>query len=254
MRFVSQIIKSPFDLLHYATIGRVVPRTHILVACMPKSGSTYLSNTISRLPGFRKATLVRQYGRVEQDLDIETVLRKHRYDYVAQHHVKYNENTRFMIDRFDIKPVVLVRNIFDCVVSIRDHLRRESTISPSAWFDARHAALPDRELESMIAHLAIPWYINFYVSWMHCPEKLVLTYDEAVGDTLGSVTRICVHFALNFDTQAIERAVTAGDPGIDRRNVGQNGRGASLDEETKALIRRFGDFHPDIDFSPIGLD
>lgn len=43
----------------------------VLVACMPKSGSTYLSGAIEALPGFIRAHLVPGYGRREQELCIE---------------------------------------------------------------------------------------------------------------------------------------------------------------------------------------
>jgi hypothetical protein len=254
MLFASQIVRSPFDLLRYATIGAIAPRSHLLIACMPKSGSTYLSNAISRLPNFHKVSLVRQYGRVEQDLNVETALRKDRYNYVAQHHVKYNENTQFVLNKFDIKPVVLVRNIFDCVISVRDHLRRESTLSPSAWFGERHKKLNDDELSAMISHLVVPWYIHFYVSWKNCPDALLLTYDDYVRDVPGTIGKICAHADLPFGAAEIEQAIASSDPGEDRLNVGQSGRGATLDEENRALIHRFRTFYPTIDFSPIGLD
>lgn len=254
MRFFSQIIRSPFDLLHYATLGQLAPRHHVLVACMPKSGSTFLSNTVSRLPGFRKATLVRHYGRVEQDLDPFITLRKNRYDYVAQHHVKYNENTQFVIETFNIKPVVLVRNLFDCVVSFRDHLRRESTIGPSAWIGESHKSLSDEELDAMIAHVVIPWYINFYVSWQQAPEKLMVTYNDMVGDTAGTLGKVVSYLGLTFDDEQIGQVLAPRAGGQDRFNVGQVGRGEGLSEESKAVIRRFRSFYPEIDFSPVGLD
>lgn len=254
MRFISQIVRGPLDLLHYETLGRISPRDHILVACMPKSGSTFLSNSIAKFPGFCKVTLVKQYGRVEQNLDLATVLRKNRYDYVAQHHVKYNENTQFMIERFNIKPVVLVRNLFDCVVSYRDHLRRESTFGPTAWIGEEHKHYSDSELEAMIVYLAIPWYVNFYVSWQQAPEKLLITYENMIDDTVGTFRKISDYAGLELDQNQIDQALRANEAGTSRLNVGKVGRGDALSSESKAVIRRYRGFYPNIDFSPIGLD
>lgn len=254
MSFFNQIIRSPFDLLHHMTIGKVVPRHHILIACMPKSGSTFLSNTVSRLPNFRKASLVQHYGRVEQDLDLAMTLRKNRYDYVAQHHVKYNRNTRLAIEAFDIKPVVLVRNLFDCVISFRDHLHRESTIAPVAWIGEDHRLNSDDELEAMIAHLVIPWYISFYVSWQQIPDKLVVNYKEMIGDPSGTIMQIATYAGLDISDDQIEQALLLRDEKRDRHNVGQVGRGEALSDESKDIIRRFRSFYPDVDFSPVGLD
>lgn len=253
MPFASQFLRGPFDLLHYSVLGSILDRKHILIACMPKSGSTYLSNAVSRLPRFRKATLVQIYGRTEQELSLSQALRKHRYNYVAQHHVKYNDNTEFVLRKFNITPVVLVRNIFDCVASIRDHIRNESIMSPTAWIDESTREFDDDKLSSMISQLIIPWYIHFYVSWTNCPEALLLTYENAFADISGTVSQICDHSGLTLPASAIENSLKIKTDKPDRFNVGVSGRGSALNEETKNTIRRYATFYPHIDFSPIGI-
>lgn len=168
--------------------------------------------------------------------------------------MKYNENSAAAITAFDITPVVLVRNIFDCVVSIRDHLRREAVESPIAYFLPDHPSLPDDELESAIVRLAIPWYIHFYVSWRHCPDAIWVTYEEATQQTADVVERIFARSHQKPDRATIEAAIGTSDPSKDRRNVGRSGRGHELSEENKEIIRRYRSFYPDIDFSLIGLD
>ena len=145
MKLTSHILQGPFDLALRAATRRFVKRHHILIACMPKSGSTYLSNAISRLPRFRKTSLVTHYGRTEQDLDLRLALRKSRHNYVCQHHVRYNEKTSDVINRFGVTPIVLVRNVFDCVPSIRDHLRNEAVESPTAYFSNTHPQMSDNK-------------------------------------------------------------------------------------------------------------
>jgi hypothetical protein len=254
MPFAGQFLRTPFDLIHYGIMGSILDRKHILIACMPKSGSTYLSNAVSRLPNFRKATLVQAYGRSEQELSRPQALRKHRYNYVAQHHVKYNENTEFVLDKFHITPVVLVRNIFDCVASIRDHIRNESVMSPTAWIDETARAYDDDKLSSMIAQLVIPWYINFYVSWTHCPGALLLTYEEAFKDISATVSKICDHVGIELSVSVVKASLEVKTKKPDRFNVGISGRGDALDESVKNTIRQYATFYPHIDFSPIGLN
>lgn len=251
----AQTLRNASDLALYYAYHQYVKRTHILIACMPKSGSTYLSNTISRLPGFRKVSLIGTFQeRSEKEIHYPKALRKYRYNYSCQQHVKYNESTAVALDAFDITPIVLVRNIFDCVLSIRDHLRREAVESPLAYFLPEHPALPDDELESAIVRLAIPWYIHFYVSWKQCPNATWITYEEATGDTVGTVEKILQRGNTGFNRATIEQAVNAANPSKDRRNVGERGRGEMLSPENREIIKRYRSFYPDIDFSLIGLD
>lgn len=220
---------------------------------MPKSGSTFLSNAIGRVPGFRKTSLVRHFGRTEQEIDPNLTLRKQRHNFVAQHHVKYNDNTADVMRTFSLTPVVLVRNIFDCVASIRDHLRHESVYSPTAFFTEDHKYLPDPELETLIVALAVPWYIHFFASWTECPEALWVTYEEMVGDEASTVERILRHSGSNLDRKTIAKSIQGGDPAADRLNVGGSGRGKSLMTENVDTIDRYANFYPDIDFSRIGI-
>ena len=97
---------------------------HVLIACMPKSGSTFLADVISQCPGFRRAILTPSAGRREQEID-EQLLRKHgKVSYVAQHHVRNSEWTSEMCRTYGVTPIVLVRSLQDVVVSLRDHMRR----------------------------------------------------------------------------------------------------------------------------------
>lgn len=251
----AQTMRSASDIALYYAYHQFVKRDRVLIACMPKSGSTFLSNAVSRLPGFRKVSLIGSFtGRSDKEINFPKALRKYRYNYSCQQHVKYNENTAAAIEAFGITPVVLVRNIFDCVLSIRDHLRREAVESPVAYFLPEHPSLPDDELESAIVRLAIPWYIHFYVSWTHCPNATWVTYEEATQNTAAAIEKILRNSHRRFDRATIEKAVNAANPEKDRKNVGRAGRGASLSEENKDIIRRYRSFYPNIDFSPIGLD
>ncbi len=255
MTMLGQALKTVIDAAAHEVISKAAPRTHILLACMPKSGSTFLSNAIGRLPSFRKTSLVTHYGRTEQDLDSSLACRKSRYNYVCQHHVRYNEKTRDIVDRFSIAPVVLVRDLHDCVVSLRDHLRRESVDNTMAFVTGDHIKLSDEDLETFIVQMAIPWYINFYVSWQDCPSALWVNYRELATDGNGVVEKILAHCGrLDIDEEAIKIALGNGMPATDRLNVGQQGRGRALSEENKALIRLYCSYYPSVDFSPVGVN
>ena len=118
-----------FSHILAAQNGQIVPGggKHILIACMPKSASTYLCGIISALPEMSQMNLVAGHHRREQELCPLQCALGHHMNYVAAHHVRYSRATQDLLKSYKILPVVLVRNIFDCVVSLRDHLLRENS-------------------------------------------------------------------------------------------------------------------------------
>lgn len=254
MTTLGRAFRGVFDTAAHNIVMKTAPRTHILLACMPKSGSSFLSNSIGRLPGFRKTSLVTHYGRTEQDLDARLALRKSRYGYVCQHHVRYNEKTADILTSFSIFPIVLVRDIHDCVISLRDHMRRESVDNAMAFTEAHHLDMSDEELETFIVQMAIPWYINFYVSWRQCPNAYWVTYQELVAHPVGTIRGIADHVGLqNIAESQIEEILKSGDSSSDRMNVGRQGRGQALSNQNKETIRQYCAAYPNIDFSIVGV-
>lgn len=216
-------------------------RPHILLACMPKSASTYLAAAIAALPGFRAVSLVPAAGRREQELSRARLARANRYAYVAQHHVCRSRWTQVVIDEFRLTPVVLVRDLFDVTISLRDHLRRESTVCPMGWFEPAHAELPDDELELMIAHTSLPWYVKFYMSWRAAPGVLMLDYEDVTGDPAGTLALVAHHAGIAVDKAALDAAAAAAGQGETRFNVGGRGRdlAPAAAEHIRALLGHY---------------
>ena len=254
MTTVRKALKGVFDSVAHNVIMRTAPRTHILLACMPKSGSTFLSRSISRMPGFRHTMIAHYSDRAEQEINFSVALRKSKYHYIAQQHVRYNARTAEAIETFQLTPVVLVRDIFDCVVSVRDHWRQESYRTPTAFVSKDHLEMDDAELDRMIVQMVIPWYINFYVSWTRCDKALWLRYEDVIVDPAAAIRRILDAAGREIDDESIQAALESSNPGKERKNVGKPGRGAMLPEAQKRVIREYRSFYPDIDFSMIGLD
>lgn len=233
------LIRSSADRL------RTGSKPHILIACMPKSGSTFLSEAIASLPGFHRVDLVPGYERREQELAVEQIRRHARKAYVAQHHVRFSRPTAKLIARYRLTPVVLVRDLFDCVVSLRDHIRNESVAFPTAFFDQQHRALPDRELERAIVHLAIPWYVNFYMSWRTCADALMVRYDELIAQPAGMLCAILRATGQPIEPGIAEDAVARARRGHTRLNVGVVGRGRELAGDTRQAVLDLLAFYPD---------
>lgn len=222
---------------------------HILLACMPKSGSTFLATLIQNLPGFQSANLVGTYEGREQELVSEQLIGFHRGHYVAQHHVRHHRATQKFMDQFSLIPIVMIRNLHDVVFSTYDHMVRESTVGPAAVVPYDMIGRPKEEVLSFIVDMIIPWYFNFHYSWQRCPDKLVLNYDNWIGNPLDTLRLVVAHVGIDVSDDAIRSAVETANGASTRFNKGVAGRGQELPQELKDRIARYAAHYGDRNFS-----
>lgn len=232
--------------------------TRILIACMPKSGSTFLSEVIASLPDFMRVHLVDTYDRREQELCLHTVEACSKQfgeiNWVAQHHVRNSEATQKIKEKYSLKTIVLVRNLYDIVPSLVDHHRNQSVVYPMAYVPGD---ICERSVEAhlqFIVDLVIPWYINFWASWNDCPDKLVVRYEDLIRDPLNAVRSILNYCSVEFSDEIATAVLQARseDAASIRKNVGVIGRGEMLPKQCKETIKRFVSYYPAVDFSVIG--
>ena len=233
-----------------------------LLACMPKSGSTYLSNLIGNLPGFASVPYVPAYEGREQELSEESILAC-AADYpnqIAQHHVRASDYTLYLLKKYQMRPIILVRNIFDAAVSVADHIHNEDRTSPMAYFDERiaNSSLADRI--DAVVDLVIPWYFNFYTSWWASMPDRFETYEDVI---LGGIERqlsFLQQLEIEADMDTLVLALTragearANELGGLRFNVGKTGRGLEiLTPDQVGRIKKLASHYPNVDFQKIGL-
>lgn len=225
----------------------------VLIACQPKSASTFLTQSIANLPGFRRVGLVPGYDRREQEL-CEARLQRFRYRhgkyFVAQHHVRHSQPTQQLMDKYGICVVVLIRDLFDVVVSMRDHVRKESPVGPMLYLDAVHQSLSDDALEQAIARLALPWYLNFYMSWRDVRSVKLVTYDDLLDQPRETVASICAQANIGAEATVIDRAIAGTKGQMTRFNQGQRGRGQMLSQKTTDLILDLLSLYPSARHDP----
>jgi hypothetical protein len=237
-----------------------LPPVRILIACMPKSGSTLLSEIIASLPGFTRVHLVDTYDRREQELCLHTAdecLRKFgKVNWVAQHHVRNSEATQKIQKKYSLKTIVLIRNLYDIVPSLADHHRNQSIVYPMAYVPEDICKRDPEAHFKFIVDLVIPWYINFWASWDDCSDKLVVRYEDLIKDPLNVVQSILNYCSVEFKGDVAETVVQTrlADSASIRKNIGVTGRGDMLPQHCKDTINKFATYYPSVDFSRLGID
>jgi len=214
--------------------------THIFVACFQKSGSTYLTELLSEITGFPSRALVEAYGHNDQDVHAYALEDVQRKNSVTQQHAKGTANNVELLKRYGIKPVVLVRDIFDVTVSLYDHIEKGRHRVPTGYVHREYWNLSREQKLLYLVRVHLPWYFNFFVSWReasHEMQVLWLTYEELFADQLATVSRVLGFYGLAADQATIQEAIRATTAGRSTRfNVGVAGRGQGLSEAHKQAI------------------
>ena len=248
-----------------AALAKERKRPLVVIAAAPKSGSTYLANTLRHITGLLPFRLSSAYSTNEHDLFLPALCLANANGCISKLHIKGSYHNAALMRTFDIKPILLVRRIEDTVFSLVHDLRRKAQVPQSAtgeegysfvWLDENTKNLSDEGLLDLVIDLAVPWFVNFYVSWYRLCEQgavdaLWLTYEQMLVDTEATVRQALAF--LGF------RNVGAIDSGLLQRRYatfrdGRIGQGAStLSAKQRRRIREQFAHFPGIDFSRYGL-
>ncbi|MCA0246941.1 MAG: sulfotransferase domain-containing protein [Proteobacteria bacterium] len=224
----------------------------VLIACFPKSGSTFLASVIDSLPDFRIEKYVPDHQRREQELCDTAIGQCVGATQIAQLHVRDSWHTATLIEKWNIKTIVLARNIYDALVSLTDHMARESASFPHAWFNQDHAAMPFPQRLAAVVELAAPWFFNFYVSWWHGKKEAIVRYEDVILS--GHLTSFLVEQGIAHSAADVAASLQQIDLTQTRLNVGKAGRGVELMTiQQRDWIANLTRHYPGVDFFAIGI-
>lgn len=225
---------------------------------MPKSGSTFLASIFGSLSGFRQVALLPDYGRREQEICVATLqgLVDEKVDFVAQQHIRCSKVTETYINHYNLKTIVLVRNIYDVIPSMVDHWFREDTVGSMCYVPEEYKSWDKDKAYEFITRMCIPWYFNFYVSWMSCTTTkfVFVTYEELANDPFMTVMQICELSNMDFSELEILNAIEKTKTMDTRKGHAIAGRGEQLSSNIKQEIMEMASFYKGFDFTHIGIE
>ncbi len=236
------------------SIGRT-----ILIACFPKSGSSWLVNAVQSLSGFASAQYGNAFVENEQELYLPAIRYWFGRDKVVQQHCRASAPNVHLIQAFGMQPVVLIRNLLDTLVSMRDFWDA-GAVRNSYLYPDWNGLDQETKHDALVRHLA-PWYVQFFVSWVLAERKgdvapLWVRYEEMIPGKAETLRRIADFCGLDAEDAKIAATIAAvdGDREATRFNKGVAGRGqTAITDAQKDAVRALTDAYPSIDFTPIGL-
>lgn len=233
----------------------------IVIACFPKTASTFLRNVISELTGYKTEEFCLGYERNEQNIYLPTLI-DHSFKPIVNHmHVQATGNNLEHMNMARIKPIILVRDIFDTAISLRDHLVKTPRI-PMAYIDRKFATFSIERQLDMVVDMCMPWFFSFYVSWYRANKSGAInaywtTYEQLIADKIGTIEHILECYNIPISRHKIVDAINTieSDKQRSNKNIGKRGRGKStLSDDQRSRIIRLATYYPDVDFSLIGID
>ncbi|MGD9562169.1 MAG: sulfotransferase domain-containing protein [Pyrinomonadaceae bacterium] len=233
---------------------------HIFIACVPKSASTFLKDLLVNLTGFQDVFMVYAAGQSEHELYLPTIREFAHFNTVTQMHSRASDANVHLMQAFGISPIVLVRNIFDSVMSLLDFYNDQGAFFNS-YFRADFQSLDDETKIDLLIDNVIPWYFQFVASWDLAEKQRRLaikwlSYEDLIADKPAAIEGVLRFYGLGSSAKAIETKIkeTESEGRKIRFNKGVAGRGkAGLNEAQKERIRRLSKYYPTTDFDRIGL-
>ena len=214
--------------------------------------------------GYEHSYFAFAYYNIEQELYLPRLIDAYGRGTVTQQHFRANPPNLEILRQFGIRPVVLVRNIFDVIVSMRDHLLRERLDNlPSVYAPIQFAEFDDeKQIDYLITYVA-PWLITFYVSWHNAfvtreYDFCWLSYEDMIRNWPTAIANILKFYNQQKTSAEIEIVLhrmskTSGSS--TRFNQGVSGRGHQLMSlAQKERIQDMTQAYSDVDFAKIGID
>jgi hypothetical protein len=233
--------------------------SYVLVA-LPKSSSTYSTQVLAKILGATVyQDLVTQDRCTPKDISLPGLINARDRATISQLHLTATGANLRILRNFRIPTVILLRNLFDIVVSLRDHMNTNPYFS-SVLIPEDYAALGEADKLDYVVDTAVPWMITLYTSWVQAMARgdasgTFVYFEEMVRDPIPFFSAICEGFGRAVTAADIERGISEVQASkATRFNVGKAGRGMEeLSGPQVDRIRRHADYYPGIDFSPLGL-
>lgn len=203
---------------------------NIFLAASYRTGSTHISYGLCYLTGFRRATTVNSHGEGEEEQIINENSALILFPYgrqVFQQHTKGSGRHSVILSRFKVKTVVLLRNVYDQLVSLEEWMSRKNTavipglVKPANWYE-----MDTQQHYVWLVYNAVPWLLSFYVSWERADtDRMFFSYEKFFSDQQAGFRKILDWYGLKHDEAVLDIVTESKQWSF---NKGESGRSEGL--------------------------
>ena len=248
-------------------VQSIVPERYPVYAIVatPKSGSTFLASVLAKSLDLPLIPLCYAYSSNEHDLYLPALVTATACGAVSQLHMKGTPHNVQLLNLFGIRPIVLTRNLFDSIESLARDFRKKCEMPglgqgmsgySFAWLTRDVAGFDEERMIDFVIDFAMPWYVNFYVSWQNLARAkaiapIFLRYEDLMKDKGGEISRIVREIGgteVRLETEVLGQDFIS-DASTSNRGSGESGLGLKcLSKAQVAAVRRLLSYYPDADF------
>lgn len=274
-----------FQLIYMISQARIAAAnmrsTRLVVSAPMKSGSTFISESLCQAFGLPKVSLMMLLARPYHYQTFGAATRSHEVDelalltaclrpegFVAHHHMLGTQFLAKQAELYNLKFVLMKRNIFDCLVSLDDFLAKRLSSLFGDVGDYLETQLPlgwrELEQDERIHHLLnrfLHHYVHYHVSWTLMERHglvspLWISYEDEVlvdkvkmadrlGSWLGCSAEVVEQLAAQFSREKASLGTVHFNKGI-------AGRGRAIQGVNRErVLSAFNDFKHLADWSEI---
>lgn len=262
--------KELIEIMAYAAIGDGLPlqesvdkllkykkKKIILVTGAPRSGATWLANTLGKVTNTPPFRLCSAYGTNEHDLYLPSLC----FGIIGCFsiiHMSGTYHNNELLKMFSIKPIILVRNIYDTIINLANNMKEKQKDINSRngflgysffWSDVNIEKLDNNDFLNWIIDFAVPWYVNFYVSWYRLnPDAIWVRCEEFVKDPYITTKKILTFLEILPETPLTKDILDIDYPTADGELIFKEFTLAQ-----RIRIARYFEYYSDVDFRKYGM-
>jgi hypothetical protein len=251
----------------------------LLVAAPMKSGSTFITKSLSTALQLTRISLIMLLARPYDYAMLGAATRAHEIDelalisaccrpdgFIAHHHMLGSPFLAGQAALYSLDVILIRRNVFDMLVSLDDFTRKHlAEVSQSGSFfrygvPENYASLEFDQRISRLLDRNLDFYRNYYVSWTLAEQQGLIkpfwiSYeDEIAGGARALSGRFAEAFARS-DEEAAGIAAALGEGGRMEHvhfNKGVAGRGQAITGRNRErVLEAFADFSDVADWSEL---
>jgi hypothetical protein len=221
------------------------PEALVLVNTFPRVPTAAAETILVQELGLRRDTLHSANAGFDQAFDRMSAIRAFRPKTLVRGHVIASVRVRACLDLLGVRPILLVRDIFDTIASYADD-RTDRPVAPGY----RTASLPPAERRRIQTLRMASYLVDFYASWMAAQADgrcTVQRWEDVRQDWPGFVVDRLAEHGRTADREAVAARLSA----MPAQAHSSPGHGATLSDDDRALVRSLYVQYPHLDFRPI---
>jgi hypothetical protein len=233
---------------------------HIIVTSFPKSASRRLVDMFNSNPFIHEVNVNASLHAVEADsLDSGYLRACHAANYIVHLHTPCYNTLPLFLQTFDIRTIVLTRNIFDVLISTKEHLDKSFHLAHIIQLPDTYRGFSEREKLDFVVDHVTPWLIKFFISWTRAiKNKWVLAtwlgFEDVINAPLDSLRKIFDDLKIDDSQFDFKSMVDFTDQKKENFNVGLSGRGGKILSTSQInRVRQIAEPFREFDMTRIGL-